>query len=54
MADELIDLVVAAATDVTIERAAKRHRWARVLRATIGLLFFGLIAALVFITFWYS
>jgi hypothetical protein len=54
MADELIDLAVAVAADAAIDKAAKHHRWVRVFGAVAGLLLYGLIAAAVFITFWYS
>ena len=54
MTAELIDLAIAAATDIAIEEAGKRQRWARILKALSGLGFFGLVAILVFVTFWYS
>ncbi len=50
MIDDIVEIAVAASADVVIDKAAKRHRVARILRAIIGLLFFALIFALIFIT----
>jgi hypothetical protein len=50
MIDDLVEIAVAASADVAIDKAAKRHRWVRILRAIFGLLFFVLIFALVFVT----
>jgi threonine/homoserine/homoserine lactone efflux protein len=54
MIDDLADLAVAAVADVAIDKAAKRHRWVRILRACIGLVFIALVVGLVYITFKYS
>lgn len=54
MIDDIVEIAVAASADIAIDKAAKRHRWARILRAAIGLLFFALIFALIFVTFKYS
>ncbi|MBV2132867.1 hypothetical protein KRX52_08645 [Pseudomonas sp. MAP12] len=54
MIDDLVELAVAAAVDVGIDKAAKKHRWARILRAFSGLLFFAIIVAAIYITFKYS
>lgn len=54
MIDDLVELAVAAAVDVETEKAAKKHRWVRILRALVGLLFFALIVAAIYITFKYS
>ena len=54
MIDDLVELAIAAAVDVGIDKTAKKHRWARILRALSGLLFFALIATAIYITFKYS
>ncbi|MDR2001093.1 MAG: hypothetical protein LBP94_06155 [Zoogloeaceae bacterium] len=54
MIDELADLAIAATIDVVAEGAMKKHRWVRILKAFIGLLFFVLIGGLVYVTFKYS
>ena len=54
MADDLLDIAVAVAADVAIDKAAKRHLWVRALRAVAGVLLFGIIATAIFMTFWYS
>lgn len=54
MIDDLVELAVAAAIDVEAEKAAKKHRWVRILRGLVGLLFFALIVAAIYITFKYS
>lgn len=54
MIDDLSELIVAAATDLSVEKAAKRHRWVRILRALVGLLFAALLCALLYITFKYA
>lgn len=54
MIDDIVEIAVAAAADIVIDKAAKRHRWARIMRAIIGLLFFALVFALIFVTFKYS
>ncbi len=50
MADDIVEIIVAASADIAIDKAAKRHRWARILRATTGLLFWLLIFVLIYIT----
>jgi hypothetical protein len=52
--DDIVEIAVAASADIAIDKAAKRHRWVRIMRAIIGLLFFALIFALIFVTFKYS
>ncbi len=54
MIDDLVELAVVAAIDVEVDKAAKKHRWVRVLRATIGLLFLYAIVALIYLTVKYS
>jgi hypothetical protein len=54
MADEFLGLIVAAVADVAIEKAAKRRRWVRVLSSIGSMLFLGLIAGLIYVTFKYS
>jgi hypothetical protein len=51
MIDDIVEIAVAASTDVVVDKAAKRHRWVRILRAIFGLFFFVLIFALVYVTF---
>ena len=54
MIDGIVELAVAASTDVAINKAAKHHRWVRIFKAAIGLLFFALVVALIYITVKYS
>ncbi len=54
MIDDLVGLAVAAAIDIEAEKAAKKHRWVRVLRAFVGLVFLALIVGAIYITFKYS
>jgi hypothetical protein len=54
MIDDLVELAVAAAIDVEAEKAAKKHRWGRILRALVGLFFFALIVSAIYITVKYS
>lgn len=54
MIDDLIELAVAAAIDVETGKAAKKHRWARILRALVGLCFFALIVGAIYVTIKYS
>lgn len=54
MIDDMVEIVVAASADIAIDKAVKRHRWVRVMRVIMGLLFFALIFALIFVTFKYS
>ena len=54
MIDDLTELVVAATADIVAGKAAKKHRWARMLGAIVGLLFVGLIADAIYVTFKYS
>ena len=54
MIDDLIGFAAAAATDIAIDKAAKRSRWMRVLRAIGGLIFVALLIALIYVTLKYS
>lgn len=54
MIDDLAEFAVSAVIDVEAEKAAKRHRWVRILRGIIGLLFIVAIAGLIYLTFKYS
>jgi len=46
--------MIAAAVDVVLGESAKRHRWARVIRAVLGLSLVAAIVAVVAITVAYS
>ncbi|HEY9099494.1 MAG TPA: hypothetical protein VIN38_11550 [Thiobacillus sp.] len=54
MIDDLVGFAVAAATDLTIEKAARRCRWVRILKAMGGLLFTALIIGLIYVTARYT
>ena len=54
MIDDLVEMAVVAAIDVEVEKAAKKHRWVRTVRAAIGLLFLFAIAGLIYLTVKYS
>lgn len=54
MIDDIIEITAAASADIVIDKASKRHRWARIIRAVIGLLFWALVFALIYVTFKYS
>ncbi|MEK6663954.1 MAG: hypothetical protein AABY73_08840 [Pseudomonadota bacterium] len=54
MIDDLIGFAAAAATDIAIDKAAKRSRWARILKMFGGLLFVALVIALIYVTVKYS
>jgi len=54
MIDDLIGFAAAAATDISIDKAAKRSRWVHVLRAIGGLLFVILLIGLIYVTLKYS
>lgn len=54
MIDDLVELAVAAATDVETERAAKKYRWVRIVKVIVGLLFLAAIVGLIYITFKFS
>lgn len=54
MIDDLVDLAIAAAVDVEAAKAAKKHRWVRIVRALGGVVFIGLVVAVIYITFKYS
>lgn len=54
MINDIVEIAVVASADIAIDKAAKRHRWARVIRAIIGLLFLGVVLALTFVTLRYS
>jgi len=54
MIDDLIGLTAAAATDVAIDQAAKRHRWARILKMVSGMLVVALVILLIYVTVIYS
>jgi len=54
MIDVLIEFFLLASTDVAIDKASKRYRLARILRAFTGLLFVALIIGLIYITIKYS
>lgn len=54
MIDDLVGFAVAAAADLVIDKAAKRRRWVRILKAMGGLLFTALIIGLIYVTVRYS
>lgn len=54
MIDDIVEIAVATSVDIAIDKAAKRHRWVRIMRAIMGLLFLALIFAFIFVTFKYS
>mgnify|MGYP007094549023 CR=1 FL=1 len=54
MIDDFAELAVLAATDIAIDKAAKKQRWVRIARAVGGLLFLALIAGVVYVTVKYS
>ncbi|MBI5751700.1 MAG: hypothetical protein HZA59_06085 [Hydrogenophilales bacterium] len=54
MIDDLVGLTAAAATDIAIDQAAKRHRWARILKMFNGLLVLAFVILLVYVTVKYS
>jgi hypothetical protein len=54
MIDDLVELSVVAAVDVEVEKAAKKHRWVRILRAIFALLVFSALVGLIYITVKYS
>ena len=54
MIDDLVELAVLAAIDAEAEKAAKKHRWARILRALVGMLFLSLIVGAIYVTMKYS
>ena len=54
MIDDLVELAVLAVIDVEAEKAAKKHRWVRILRAFVGILFLSLIVGVIYVTIKYS
>lgn len=54
MIDVLIEFFLFASTDVAIDKASKRYRWARILRTIMGLLVVAIIIGLIYITVKYS
>ena len=54
MVDELIELAVAASADVAIDKTSKHHRWVRIVRGIIGLLFIAFVIILIYVTIKYS
>jgi len=54
MIDDLVELAVLAVIDVEAEKAAKKHRWMRILRVLVGLLFFSLVLGAIYVTIKYS
>ena len=54
MIEDIVEIAVAASADIALDKAAKRHRSARIVRAIIGLLFFALLVTLIYVTFKYS
>ncbi|CAI8955276.1 hypothetical protein [Methylocaldum szegediense] len=54
MIEDLFEFVVAAAIDVKLGTAAKKHRWVCILRAFLGLFFFALIVGAIYVTLNYS
>lgn len=54
MIDDLVGLAVAAAIDVEAKKAAKKHRWVRIIQALVGLFFLALIVGAIYVTVKYS
>jgi hypothetical protein len=55
MADDSgLVMVLAAALDIALTRGAKRYLWVRIINVVSALLFFALIAGLIYITLKYS
>jgi hypothetical protein len=54
MIDDLVGFAVAAAIDVEAAKAAKKHRWVRIVRAAVALFFLAVITTGIFVTFKYS
>jgi threonine/homoserine/homoserine lactone efflux protein len=54
MIDDLVELAGLAATDIAIDRTAKKRRWVRVARAVAGLLFLAFIVSVIYVTVKYS
>ena len=54
MAEDFLGVVVAAAADIASERAAKRHRWVRIISAIGSLLLVAFIVGLIYVTIRYS
>jgi hypothetical protein len=54
MLDDLADFVIAATLDVGVEKAGRKRRWVRIVRAVLGLLFLAMIAAAIYVTIRYS
>ncbi|MBZ0134110.1 MAG: hypothetical protein KIT42_02165 [Rhodocyclaceae bacterium] len=55
MADDSgIGLIFAALLDIVVGKAAKKHRWLRVIQGLFGLLALGLMAFVIYLTVKYS
>ena len=54
MIDDIVEMAIAASADVALNRAAKRHRWVSIFQAAIGLVFFAVLVALIYVTVKYS
>lgn len=54
MIDDLIELAVVAAVDVSAEKAARKHRWLRIVKTAFALLVLVALVGLVYITVKYS
>jgi hypothetical protein len=54
MIDDFVTIAVAATIDAETARAAKKHRWLRLLRALLGLIFLAALIAGIYVTFRYS
>lgn len=54
MIDEIVDLVLAATVDVATAKAARRHRWVRIIQAIVLVLFVAVVVAAIYLTFKYA
>lgn len=54
MIDDLAELAIAASIDVAAENAAKKHRWVRIVRGLVALLFLAVLIGAIYITVKYS
>jgi t-SNARE complex subunit (syntaxin) len=54
MIDDIIESAASTYVDVQLDRAAKKHRWARILQVSMAIVSIILLAALVYIVVRYS
>jgi hypothetical protein len=54
MIDEIVETAASVYVGEQLDRAAKKHHWARILRAGIAFVSFALLIALIYIVVRYS